>query len=260
MRPLCAAGLLVLMVACGGGDVRVIVAAGTTLVDSGVIDEVVEVFEQGHPGVNVSVVGESTARVLDLGRRRAAEVLITHAPAAEATLVAEGDAARYEVLMESRFVLVGPSDRAALLSGDTPEQAFARIAAEGWAFVTRADGSGTEAAERAIWRATAIDPDTEPWYFATGLGMGDTLQVADQRGAFTLAEEGSFLAGASLLTVVAVATSPSSLMVNPYHVTLMRGASQEAGRFVEWLLSVEGRAAIAAANRHRFGSQVYVVP
>ena len=260
MRRALAAALLVLVAGCGGGGTRVIVAAGTTLVDSGVLDEVVGDYEREHPGVNVSVVGDATARALDLGRHGAAEVLITHAPTAEAAFVAEGNAARYEPLMTSRFVLVGPPDRAALLSGLTPEEAFARIAGEGWEFVTRADGSGTEAAERSIWNVIGIDPSGELWYTATGLGMGDTLQVADQRGAFTLAEEGTFLSASPVLSLVSADLIASDRLVNPYHVTLVVGSSAEAEGFVDWLTSGEGGAAIVAANQARFGVQIFVVP
>lgn len=251
--------VLLLLAACGGGDGRVIVAAGTTLVDSGLIDEVVTTYERGHPGVGISVVGDATARVLELGRRGAAGVLITHDPAREVAFVGEGKAARYEPLMTSRFVLVGPAEPAALLAGLTPEQAFARIAAEGWPFVARADGSGTAAAEAAIWKAAGIDPDLEPWYSATGLGMGETLQVADQREAFTLAEEGTFLGAAGVLSLVGADLIPDDLLRNPYHVILVAGSPAAAGDFVDWLLSAAGSAAIVAANQDLFGTQVFVV-
>ena len=45
---------------------RVLVAAGTTLVDSGILDELVVQYEKENPDVELSVVGESTARVLDV--------------------------------------------------------------------------------------------------------------------------------------------------------------------------------------------------
>lgn len=235
-----------------------IVAAGTTLEDSGILSELVAEYEASGVG-EISVVGESTQRVLDLGRRGAAAVLITHAPEAEEAFVAEGLAESRQPLAASRFVLVGPPDRVAVLSGMTPEEAFARIAAEQWTFVTRGDGSGTAAAEEGIWDAAGIEP-AGAWYESTGLGMGATLQVADQRGALTLAEEGTFLGAKPVLALVGASLAPSDLLENPYHVILVTGASDAARRFVEWLISAEGRDALSRANEAVFGKQVFSAP
>ena len=64
--------LLLAVIACAA-PTRVIVAAGTTLVDSGVLDELASRYETEHPDVELSVVGESTARGLELGRRGGAD-------------------------------------------------------------------------------------------------------------------------------------------------------------------------------------------
>jgi tungstate transport system substrate-binding protein len=114
----------------------VIVAAGTTLVDSGLIDELADRYEADHPEIELSVVDQSTARVLELGRRGGADLLMTHAPDLEAEFVGEGLAARYEPVLESRFVLVGPGD----LIGEMPSsigEAFQEIARRGETFVRR---------------------------------------------------------------------------------------------------------------------------
>ena len=99
MRRAVLAALLAATAACGSQD-RVVVAAGTTVVDSGLVDLIATAYEQSHPGVELSVVGEATAQVLELGRRGAADVLITHAPEAERQFVA-GDVqcvAKYDVV------------------------------------------------------------------------------------------------------------------------------------------------------------------
>ena len=65
MRRLVGTVLLVLIAACGGSE-RVVVAAGTTAVDSGLIDALVEAYEAESPGVHLSVVGRATLDVLEL--------------------------------------------------------------------------------------------------------------------------------------------------------------------------------------------------
>ncbi len=258
MRRLAAAAVL-LVAACGPGGDRVLVAAGTTLVDSGLLDALVSAYEAGHPGVELSVVGESTAQVLELGRRGGADLLITHAPGAEAGFVAEGRAARVVPVLKSRFVLVGPPDRVHRLAGLDPAAAFRAIAAEGRQFVTRADGSGTHERELELWAQAGVEPAGEPWYVATGQGMGLTLQVADQRDAFTLAEEGTFLAAEAVVGLVPVdpGGDPARLS-NPYRAIVVNGGEEEAaGDFVDWLLSPGGRRVIESANETLFGRVVY---
>ncbi len=250
------------LAACSGPD-RVIVAAGTTVVDSGLIDLVADAYEGTHPGVELSVLGEATAQLLELGRRGAADVLITHAPEAELQFLATEDTTRYEQVFRSTFVLVGPPAQAASLAGLSVVEAMQTIAENGWLFVTRADGSGTHAAEIAIWEAADIDPRAADWYIETGQGMGLTLQVADERPAFTLAELGTFRDAESLLGLVVADVGSSSLLVNPYHVTVpaIAPAGHEAERFADWLVSEEGRAAVTQANEALFGEElVYRLP
>ena len=44
---------------------------------------------------------------------------------------------------------------------------------------------------------------------------------------------------------------------NPYRITLVEGASDEARAFYEWMTSAEGRAAVVAANIELFDELLY---
>ncbi|MFQ5948715.1 MAG: tungsten ABC transporter substrate-binding protein, partial [Acidimicrobiia bacterium] len=163
-------------------------------------------------------------------------------------------------VVASRFVLVGPPDRVGDLAGLPITRALGEIAAREWTFISRADGSGTHAAELRLWREAGFDPSPEPWYLETGQSMGLTLQVADQRGAFTLAEVGAFRAAAETLALVpadVVEHHPGALS-NPYHATVVTGgAEQPALRFLRWLRSTDGRTAVIAMNLELFGEVLY---
>jgi tungstate transport system substrate-binding protein len=258
VRRLVVLTLVALAAGCADSG-RVLVAAGTTVVDSGLIDALVEAYEDGHPDVELSVVGRATLDVLELGARGEADVLITHAPQLEADYLAE-HGGRATALFSSSFHLVGPADRASELDGRTAAAAFGEIAARGWAFVTRADGSGTYERERAIWDAAGIDPDGAEWYAATGQGMGFSLQVADQREAFILVEAGT-MAVTDAITLRAVALiGADEALVNPYTAIVPEGAPSQAAEFVAWLVSPEGRGALEAANAELFDSAVYRPP
>ena len=120
----------------------------------------------------------------------------------------------------------------------------------------RGDGSGTALREAAIWALAGIDGPNEPWYVSTGQGMGLTLQVASERGAFVLAELGSFLASESLALRDSGISDP--VLTNPYTALGVASSRRvaEADAFIEWLVSDEGVAAIERANRSVFGDVI----
>lgn len=243
------------LAACGS-PTRVIVAAGTTLVDSGVLDELVSRYEAENPNIELSVVGESTARVLELGRRGGADLLITHAPDLEAPFVADGLAALYQPVLESRFVLVGPPTSGLPAS---IEEALTVIAGREDLFVSRSDGSGTHQKEQELWSRAGVDPAGQPWYVETGQGMGLTLQVADQRSAYTLSEIGAFWAAAPFLSLEVAPLADDPVLVNPYQMIVVGGSPGEAAAtaFSVWLRSEEGHRVIVSVNRDLFGEVLY---
>lgn len=256
-RALLLAGL-VLAAGCGtDSSDRVIVAAGTTLTDSGFLDELASRFETTASGAELSIIGESTQQVLELGRRGGGDLLITHHPAAEEAFVSENAVAAYRPVFSSSFVLVGPPDQIQEVAGLDAGAALSRIASERWAFVSRGDGSGTHAAELALWEASGIDPTGMPWHTETGQGMGLTLQVADQRSAWTIAEEGAFVASEPSLSLQPAVLDGT--IANPYHAIVMTGeVSASAAAFVDWLTSAEGQSEVEDVNEHLFGRSVYL--
>ncbi|MCG2740296.1 MAG: substrate-binding domain-containing protein, partial [Syntrophaceae bacterium] len=59
--------------------------------------------------------------------------------------------------------------------------------------LSRGDNSGTHAKEKGIWKAAGINPEGQKWYQETGLGMGQTLNVAAEKKGYTLADRGPIL-------------------------------------------------------------------
>lgn len=250
--------LILMLAACSAGSERVVVAAGTTLVDSGLIDRLAIEYEATHPGVDLSVVGDASAAIFLLAENGAADVTITHAPDLEAKFLASGGATTHAPVFSSRFVLVGPSTHLERLRGMDAVTALRRIAQDGDPFVSRADGSGTNLVELRLWGEAGIDPSGAPWYIETGQGMGPTLQIASEREAFTLSELGSFLAARSTIRLVDLEVDRRGLD-NPYLATAVAGSPVEdrASDFVEWLVSEPGVEALVAANQDLFGAVVF---
>jgi tungstate transport system substrate-binding protein len=234
---------------------RVVIASGTTLVDSGFMAHLVAAYRTSDPQAQLSVIGLSSAEAIALAAAGNADIIITHNRAAlDAFLSQHPQSVRTDAFSSTFFLVADPLIG---LDGASLEDALRTVEERGYPFVSRDDGSGTNAAELVAWESIGVDPSAEGWYVRTGTGMGATLQVADQRHAITLTEEGAYLASASVLSLEPVA---NTVIPNPYDLTLIDPqANRAAASFVEWLVSPEGALAIEETNNDLFGMQVYVV-
>lgn len=226
-----------------------IVGAGTTTVDSGFMNALKQEF-----GGELSIVAGSTAELLRLAEQGVVDVVIVHDEAQELKFMANHPGAVRAHAFSSEFLLVGPPEEAVAIAASGAAEAFADIATRRKPFVTRDDGSGTHSRELLIWSAAGVRP-SGAWYTATGQGMGLTLQVADQTGAFTLTEEGAFISAEDTLDLVAVQLPAEPLLENSYSVILLTG---QGSAFFNWLVAESGAAGVRAANQAVFGSEVYL--
>jgi tungstate transport system substrate-binding protein len=167
------------------------------------------------------------------------------------------------------FVIAGPSaDPAGIADAASAAEALRRIAEAETSFVSRGDQSGTHVKEMALWEAAGISPDeTQAWYLSSGQGMGATLTLADELGAYVLTYRSTFLAFKSELAIEIVsggataAENQDSAMLNYYSVIPVSSAQNPnvneplAQAFAEWLTSVPVQTQIA-----EFGVEEYGVP
>ncbi|MFV1963149.1 MAG: substrate-binding domain-containing protein, partial [Acidimicrobiia bacterium] len=227
-----------------------------TLVDSGFMAQLVAAYAPNDPDVELSVIGLSSTEAIALAEAGNADVIITHNRTALDDYLAEHPRSERARAFTSTLFLV--SDPSIKLQTVSLEDALVLVSVEGHPFVSRDDGSGTNAAELSGWASVGIDPSAESWYIRTGTGMGATLQVADQRHAVTLTEQGAYFASAPALSLEPISNTS---IPNPYDLTLIDpSANRAASSFAEWLVSPEGALAIKKANDDLFGMQVYVVP
>ncbi len=224
----------------------------TSTRDSGLFEHLLPKFEAAT-GVRVRVIAVGTGRAIDLARRGDADVLLVHHRPSEEAFVAEGYGLARHAVMYNDFVLVGPAeDPAGVAGGGDITKALEQIARSEALFLSRGDDSGTHKAERALWQATAFDPETGPgtWYRETGSGMGATLNTANQLPAYTLTDRGTWVAFRNR-EGLALLVEHDPRMRNEYGViavdparhphTKIRGAQA----FVDWITSAAGREAIA---------------
>jgi tungstate transport system substrate-binding protein len=107
------------------------------------------------------------------------------------------------------------------------------------------------------------------WYKALGQGMGSTLIYANETGAYTLTDRGTFLAQGKSLPNLRVMVGGASIdenvdpaLLNPYGVIPVNpdkggidGTLAEV--FVEWLTSIETQEMIETFGVDAFGQPLF---
>ena len=153
-----------------------------------------------------------------------ADVLLVHSPDAEKKFIAEGSGVNRLIVMHNDFVVVGPpADPAAIKGAKSTPEAFKKIATAGVVFLSRGDNSGTHAKEKGIWKAAGINPENQKWYQQTGLGMGQTLNVAGEKKGYTLADRGTWLSLQKNLGLP-ILKEGDPILLNVYHVMAVNPA------------------------------------
>jgi tungstate transport system substrate-binding protein len=228
----------------------IILATTTSTQDSGLLDVLVPRFEKER-GIEVKVIAVGTGAALRMAGTGDADVVLVHAPDAERKYVESGDLIDGRLVMHNDFVIVGPSaDPAGVKTVKTAADAMRAIAARG-VFISRGDDSGTHAAERALWAAARVDPKSLDRREETGQGMGATLNVADQKRAYTLTDRGTYLSLRKRLNLVILFQGDPSWRT-VYHVYVVNPARHpkarhaEARAFIEFLVSPAIQQAIGA--------------
>ncbi|MFT3892631.1 MAG: substrate-binding domain-containing protein [Anaerolineales bacterium] len=197
---------------------NLILATTTSTQDSGLLDVLIPMFQEQY-GFTVQTVAVGSGQAMTMGQEGNADVLLVHSPSAEKTFMDEGWGKDRALIMHNDFVIVGPAADPAKIKDLGPAEAFKAIATAEAPFVARADKSGTSTKELGIWAKAELDPaTTKPaWYIETGQGMGASLTIASEKGAYTLADRATFLANKDTLQLEILGEGNKTLL-NIYHV------------------------------------------
>jgi len=242
-------------------DKSIILATTTSTRDSGLLDVLLPVFEK-KTGYLVKTIAVGTGEALAMGKRGDADVLMTHAPAAERPLVQEGLLTKRVEFMHNDFVIVGPgSDPAKVAAAANAAEALNRIAKRKALFVSRGDNSGTHKKEQSLW-ISGGKPRSGSWYLESGQGMGATLRIASEKQGYTLTDRSTYLHLQKTLSLKILFESDPVLM-NIYSVMLVNPAHhpkvnvQGAASFHDWLLGAEAADLIREYGKDRFGQPLF---
>jgi tungstate transport system substrate-binding protein len=252
---------------------RLRISTTTSLYDTGLLDEIKKQYEATHK-VDLSIISAGTGIALQQAQAGDADIVLVHAPSQEQTFLVNGYGVCRKIIAYNFFTIVGPSTDPAKITGENATQALKSILAYGRnqtgqtiVWVSRGDDSGTFSKEQSLWKAAAPNQtkiSSESWYTSTGSGMANTLNVANQKSAYTLSDLGTFLAssqsgtmslkslisgGYSLLNVYSV------MAVNPSKIANV--SFNDAIDFIKWLVSDAGQQVINDYGKGNYSQNLF---
>lgn len=243
-----------------GGEM--ILATTTSTFDSGLLDDIVPIFEE-QTGVKVDIIAVGTGAALAMGEKGEADALLTHAPEAEEEIEAAGYVINRHRVMHNDYVILGPVDDPAGIEGLPIAEAFAKIAESGESFFSRGDDSGTHKKELAVWEAAGVSTEFDG-YEETGSGMGDTLRTAAELGGYLLTDRGTYLSLQEELDTLKILVEGDEELLNIYHVMQVNPEkfdhelnTEAAEAFVEFMLDPEIQERIGNFGVDQYGEPLF---
>jgi tungstate transport system substrate-binding protein len=239
----------------------VILATTTSTQDSGLLDVLVPLFEK-ESGFQVKTISVGSGQAMKMGEKGEADVLLVHSPDAEKKFMADGYGDSRRLVMHNDFIVVGPATDPAKIKGASAADAMKRIAQSGAIFASRGDNSGTHAKEKGLWKGAAVNPEGQKWYQQTGLGMGQTLNVAAEKKGYTLTDRATYLSLKKGLGLVILVEGDSKLL-NIYHVIELNQAkwpkvnAQGGKAFADFMVAKKTQELIGRFGVDKFGAPLF---
>ncbi len=254
-------------------SVRFKIATTTSLYDTGLWYHLEPIFEK-LANVEMDIMYAGTGIALEYGRRGDVDAIIVHDRAREDQFIADGYGINRRNFGYNFFLIAGPSDDPAGITGLTAAEAFKKLYNEGRndsdavKFISRGDESGTHAKEKLIWREAGFDYEevrnSGSWYVEAGKGMGPTLLMANEMQAYVLADISTFLAynlKSGLDIVSLVGKDPiflnvyAAIAINP--ATHSKAKIDIANKFINWLISPEVQDIINTYGTAEYGRSLF---
>jgi len=240
---------------------EVILATTTSTQDSGLLDVLKPEFER-KTGYVLKPIAVGTGAALAMGEKGEADVMLVHAPADEVKLVDSGAAVNRQLVMHNDFLIVGPENDPAKIKGiKLTAEALKKIAETKSTFISRGDDSGTHKMEKNLWKQVSIEP-SGAWYQQAGAGMGQTLNVASEKGGYTLTDRATYLAQKNNLKLIPLVEG-DKVLLNIYHVMQVNPEkfpkvnAVGAKAFADFMVSPETQTIIASFGVDKFKQPLF---
>ena len=224
------------------------------------MDVLVPDFEK-KTGYRVKTSAVGTGAALAIGARGDADVVLVHAPSLEADFMKAGNGDRRLFVMHNDFIVVGPPSDPAKIKGKLIFDALRSLVATQAPFISRGDNSGTDVLEKSLWKQAGLTP-VKPWYIEAATGMGQTLQIASEKMAYTITDRATYLSQKSHLQLD-IQNGGDPPLLNYYHVITLSSTkfpkvnAAGANAFADYLVHPDTQKIIAAFGVEKFGQQLF---
>jgi tungstate transport system substrate-binding protein len=248
---------------------EIIMASTTSTRDSGLMDVLIPVFQQ-KTGYTMKPVYVGSGAAITQGQQGNADVLLVHSPAAEVTFMQGGYGINRRLVMHNDFIIVGPkSDPAGIKGTNVATDALKKIADAKINFYSRGDNSGTDVAEKTLWKklgvSVADNSTANPsWYKegGTGTGMLDLLRIASEKIGYTITDRSTYVANQAVLGLDIMSQGDPGLL-NIYHVIQVnpdkwpKVNAEGAKAFSDFMVSADTQALIAKYGLDKYGQALF---
>jgi tungstate transport system substrate-binding protein len=233
------------------------------------MDVLVPMFEQ-QTGYRLKPIYNGSGAAMALGAAGEADVLLVHSPAAEITFMSQGNGSERLIVMHNDYIIVGPpSDPAGIKGMTSAVDAFKKIAAAKVNFYSRGDKSGTDVAEKALFKLAGVtvadgSASNPSWYIegGAGTGMAALLSIASEKGGYTMADRSTYLNTQKTVSLDIMVQGDSGLL-NVYHVITVNGQkfskvnAAGAQAFADFMVSPATQAVIAKYGEDTYGQPLF---
>lgn len=235
------------------GD-SLMMATTTSTANTGLLDELIVPQFQKDTGVELKFIAVGTGKALKMAENCDVDVVLVHAPGAEKKYVDAGVLIDRTQLMYNDFVIIGPGSDPAGIKGKKVVEAMKTIASRKAMFASRGDNSGTNKKEISLWKTAGLEvPDKASHYVQTGQGMIATINVAAEKGAYTMTDRGTYIKYANNHDgnpPMKVLVEGDKVLFNQYSALAVNPAKckdvkyELAKKFIAWMASPEIQKAI----------------
>jgi tungstate transport system substrate-binding protein len=242
-------------------DRTITLATTTSTVDTGLLDYLLPIFK-ADTGIEVKYVYAGTGKALAIAKNGDADLVLVHARSLEDKFIADGYGVDRKDVMHNNFLLIGPkSDPAKIMGMKDAVAAFKKIAEKKALFISRGDNSGTNVKELEIWKMAGITPKGD-WYLESGAGIGPTLMLANEKGAYTLSDDSTYYdytLGNKIDLPIMV--QGDKILFNQYGIILVNPKTvptakyEDSKIFEDWLTGEKGQKLIAEFKK--FDKQLF---
>ena len=241
----------------------VLMMATTTSTDNtGLLDYLQPLFLE-ETGIDLQWTAVGTGDAIQKGMDGEVDIVLVHSKAKEEEFVASGFGVERFQVMYNDFIIIGPKDGPVAVTDDI-ESVFKQIKDEELTFVSRGDNSGTHNKETGIWDKLGIaDYESNPNYVSAGAGMGDTINMTDEKGGYCLTDRGTWLAKKADYPDMDIICEGDANLLNQYGVIVVNPEkypdlnNEAANTFIEWICSPEVQELIGKFGVEEYGEPLF---